>query len=480
LLAVAAAAATAALAIHHVAQARDGGVTDLELVAAGAFLWLVFTALGPYLHRDIASPEQGSADELYLAGLRVTVVVPAHNEDPAMFRAMLDSVAAQTRLPQRIHVVENGDPAAGYKPSLRPAFEAWATAAPAGLETRYTFHPVAGKREAQAVAIEADPQADIFHTVDSDVELDPEAVERGLAAFRRRRVMGVAGLLIGRNIRQPRRPGEPSAAHLGRRLLTRLVELSFVCSFLNGRASWSLLGSVGVNSGGHSMYRAWAVRKYLRHYLTHTVAGRRMSYGDDAMMTRYALLEGECVFQMGSWGYTLHPENLRHLRKQRTRWWRSFFWGNLWLLRVFPLTRAIWWLTAWKFVAFVWLTVAVPLVLVVGPVRSGMDGEIRIPWLFAAWLTGVAYLSMARYMAIRRPGESLRSHLLTWALAPLSAALNLYIGWALQYVGLFTCLRTDWSTRQAVEVGLDRGTPAAGVDEPTVQLPILREAVSRR
>jgi hyaluronan synthase len=427
LLAVAAAAATAALAIHHVAQARDGGVTDLELVAAGAFLWLVFTALGPYLHRDIASPEQGSADELYLAGLRVTVVVPAHNEDPAMFRAMLDSVAAQTRLPQRIHVVENGDPAAGYKPSLRPAFEAWATAAPAGLETRYTFH-----------------------------------------------------LLIGRNIRQPRRPGEPSAAHLGRRLLTRLVELSFVCSFLNGRASWSLLGSVGVNSGGHSMYRAWAVRKYLRHYLTHTVAGRRMSYGDDAMMTRYALLEGECVFQMGSWGYTLHPENLRHLRKQRTRWWRSFFWGNLWLLRVFPLTRAIWWLTAWKFVAFVWLTVAVPLVLVVGPVRSGMDGEIRIPWLFAAWLTGVAYLSMARYMAIRRPGESLRSHLLTWALAPLSAALNLYIGWALQYVGLFTCLRTDWSTRQAVEVGLDRGTPAAGVDEPTVQLPILREAVSRR
>jgi hypothetical protein len=32
--------------------------------------------------------------------------------------------------------------------------------------------------------------------------------------------------------------------------------------------------------------------------LTHTVAGRKMSSGDDDMMTRYALLEGKAVIQI--------------------------------------------------------------------------------------------------------------------------------------------------------------------------------------
>lgn len=456
-IAAAAAAAIAGLAIHHVTQASADGFTNLELVAFAAFLWLTFTALGPYLHRDV--PAASGRVAAMLDRLRVTVVIPAHNEDPAMFRAMLDSLAAQTRLPQRVHVVENGDPEAGYRPTLREVFSAWQLTAPAEVETQYDFHPVAGKREAQAVAFRADPTADVFHTVDSDVELDAEAIERGILPFRSRRVMGVAGLLIGRNIRRPRPDGDRESVrgrvrHASRNLLTRVVELSFVCSFLNGRASWSLLGSVGVNSGGHSFYRASVVRAYLHHYLTHTIAGRRMSYGDDAMLTRYALLEGSCVFQMGSYGYTLHPENMGHLTKQRLRWWRSFFWGNVWLLRAFPATRAIWWLTAWKFVSFAWMSIAVPLVLFVGPARDAAAGVLDLPWEFFAWLAGVAYVSTARYLAIRRPGESLRSHLFTWALAPLSALLSLYIGFALQYAGLATCLRTGWSTRQRVEVGL--------------------------
>jgi hyaluronan synthase len=192
------------------------------------------------------------------------------------------------------------------------------------------------------------------------------------------------------------------------------------------------------------------VRRFLDHYLAHTVAGRVMPYGDDAMMTRYAMLAGRTVLQVDSWGYTLHPENLNHLTRQRVRWWRSFFWGNLWLLRAFPVTKVIWWMVAWRFVAFAWLTVAVPAVLLVGPTVHGV-----LPWMFLAWVVGVSYLTNARYLTIRRPGEGFGSHLITWLLAPLSGFLNLYLGFVLQYWGLFTCLKTGWGTRQKVEVGAE-------------------------
>lgn len=445
-VAIAAFAAAGALAAHHAWSIRANGLTDLQLICTASFAWLAFTAILPYFHRDIPLPPRGSPGRHQLHhGLRVTAIVPAHNEDPTMFRAMLDSLVNQSRQPERIHVIENGDPRRGYTPTLGGVFDQWRRdVCPPQVEAVYSFNPIPDKREAQAVAIRADQTADVYMTIDSDCTASKHAIAYGVAPFLRRRVTSVAGLLLGLN--------------RTRNLLTRLVEPSFVCASLNGRASASMVGGVGVNSGGLAFYRGRVVRQYLDHYLTHTVAGRKISNGDDAMLTRYAALEGDTVFQANCWGYTLHPEKLSHLTKQRVRWWRSFFWGNIWLIRAFPARRGLWWLTVWQFVSFLWMTAALPIAAIVRPVETG-----RVAWFVLAWAVALSYLSTARYLTIARPGESFRAHLAMWALAPLAAPLTLYLGFVLSYVGLFTCLKTGWSTRQTVDVGFGASGAAVPV-----------------
>lgn len=432
--------AAATWGFYHTFKLVDGSVTNLELIVVVAFGFLVFTSIVPYFHRDSGRgvhrpgrhrPGGQRAVEYVLT------IVPAHNEDPAMFLAMLDSLAIQTRPPDRLHVVENGNPEDGYVPALEGPLANWRRATQPPFEVLYDFNPVGDKREAQSIALRACPRATIHHTLDSDVELgDAHAMQRGLEPFADLKVMSVCGFLLGRN--------------QGKSLLTRLIDLGFIGSFLNGRASYSMVGSVSVNTGGLAFYRAEVMNKYLGHYLGHRIFGRKMSYGDDAMWTRYAMLEGRTLFQRDAWGYTLHPEKMRHLRKQRTRWHRSWFWGNLWLIRHFNPLTPVWLLTLWQMTSFVWFSFAIPYVVLVSPIRDG-----HIAWLFFAWLALVGYLTTLPYLTVRRPDMPLREQLFNWALSPLSVLLNFYIGWALRYVGLFTCLQTGWGTRQRVEVGLD-------------------------
>ena len=447
-VAVVAFTAAAGLAVHHAISIREYGWTDLRLICTVAFAWLVFTSIFPYLHRDVPLPAEGSHAAAMLDRLFVTVIVPAHNEDHAMFRAMLDSLGAQTRMPNRLHVVENGNP--GYRPSLEPILRRWAAEGHAGrMEIRYDFNPIGDKRHAQAVAFRQDDESDIIVTIDSDVKLAPTAIAAGLAAFRNSRTACVTGMLVGLNTNA--------------NLLTRLVEPAFVCAYLNGRAAHSLLRSVAVNSGALSFYRSAIWHKYMDHYLTHTVAGRKMKSGDDAMMTRYALLEGEALFQSGCWGYTLHPEKLGQLTSQRTRWWRSLFWGGVWTLRVFRPTRFVWWSTMWSFLSMAWMAVVIPFVLVVRPVVTG-----DAPWQIAAWAFGLTYITGARYLTIARPGEPFRAHLGLWALAPLASLLNFYTGFCLAYVGLFTCLKDGWGSRSTVLAY----RPATATDLPAPPQPL--------
>lgn len=414
------------MALHHLGQILDG-ISSQEIIFAASFAWLLFMAVLPYFHSDMVPTAEQREKALRL---RINVTIPAHNEDPAMFLRGLNSLVGQTVLPHRIHVVENGY----TERKLEAVFNEWAaTSCPPGVEALYDLLPDPSKKDAQAFAWAQDPSADVWATVDSDVQLDAGALENGIAPFADDKVTSVAGLLIGLNHRK--------------NLLTRLVEAPYVNSSIGGRAAYSLLRSVNVNCGALAFYRASAVRKYVHHYLNHTVLGRKFPYGDDAMMTRYALNEGHAVIQNSSWGYTLHPENIRHLTKQRLRWWRSFFWGNEWLLSFFKPTTPIWWLTAFKFASFVGYTIVIPLVIV----RSFQHG---FTFGFLIWgLLAAGLLSQLRYFMIKRPDESFWSQLYTVALSPLSSALNVYLGFVLAYVGCFTFLKTGWSTRKTVEVG---------------------------
>lgn len=272
------------------------------------FLWLLFSLGASALHRDVKLTPQ---EERSLDDKRVNVVIPLKNEDPEAFRQLLESISKQSRLPQKVHVVDNGS----NNDDCHRVFLTWGRNRPISIEAVYDTTGPIGKRGAQALAFDADLEADYFVTVDSDTILDVHSIARGIAPFFKPEITSVAGLLLTLN-------GQKN-------LLTRLVDLSFTTSFLNGRASWSRLGSVVVNCGGLAFYRATVVRKYQDEYVNQKVLGRRVSSGDDRMLTCYALLEGKTVIQESSIAYTLMPENISHLTRQRVRWWRSFFWGGV-------------------------------------------------------------------------------------------------------------------------------------------------------
>lgn len=437
-IALALATALALFALHHLEQAHEDR-TVLVLVNLLGFAWVVFNLVASHVHQDtrVRPRAQRILDEL-----RVSVVVPVYNEDPATFRAMLESLSRQSRPVQRLHVVDDGSETR----DCENEFYEWLPTAPHGLEAVYTTIPNSKKRHAQAVAFEADPAADIWVTIDSDTVLDAHAIRQGLIPFARPKVNAVAGTLVALNDRT--------------NLLTRLVDLGFTLSFLNGRASWSLLRSVVVSCGGLAFYRGAIVRKYLPRYLTQEIWGRRVISGDDRMMTCYALLDGHTVLQESSIGYTLVPENISHLTRQRIRWWRSFFWGGGWLIQNFPLTKPAWWLVVWQFVSFVLFSFALPMMLVIHPIQSG-----NVPWEFFIYLSLLAYARSVRYLVLKRPDQSPSQQLITFLLAPVSSLLHLYLCSVLQYVGLFTFRKTGWSTRQKVEVAMNLNTPPKGEAE---------------
>lgn len=424
------AAALTAYGHHHFAQTIHQPSRLVAIDTLG-FLWLAFSLIAAHTHLDVRPSRRQTRQ---LDERRVTVIVPLKNEDPPTFRALLDSLTAQSRLPQRLHVIDNGS----TNDDCQAVFADWWPTA-GGMEVEYTVTGAIGKRAAQVLAFDADLKADIFVTLDSDTVLDPNAIAEGIAPFSRTDVTSVAGLLLCLN--------------QSKNLLTRLVDLSFVMSFLNGRAAWSRLGSVVVNCGGLAFYRADVVRKYQGQYVTQTVWGRRVASGDDRMLTCYALLEGRTVIQERAIGYTLLPERMSHLVRQRIRWWRSFFWGGTWLIKTFPITKPAWGMVLWQFASFALYTFVLPLVLIVHPVEAR---GLTVPFLI--YMAGLSYVRSVRYLVIRRPDQTYASQLLSFALAPLASLLNVFLCSILQYVGLFTFLKTGWSTRATVEVGI-AGTP---------------------
>lgn len=394
-----------------------------------SFVWLVIIIVAAHFNRPVRGPAPN---------MRVGVVIPSHNEDPEMLKAMLASLDIQSVLPIAVYFVENGE----TNGEAKEIFTSWQqqTHIP---RTYFIHREEAGKRPAQVVAFEQErdqpnPVA-IFVTVDGDTELDPIAIHEGLKPFADPSVMSVAGLLIGKN--------------RDRNLLTRILDIGFVSSFMNGRAAWSSFGSVAVNCGGLAFYRSWVVWKYLHEYANQTLFGKPVNSGDDRMLTAFAALEGRTVFQETSVAYTLLPVNMGHLTRQRGRWWRSFWWGGIWLIRRFSPTRAIWWLVASQYVTFALYAVMFPLILIVDPIMNR-----QFPWLFFVYITGLSYIRSARTLAVGRSDQTLTSQLLSFVLlSPLVTILNLWLCTLLQWWGLVTFYETDWRTRQKVEVGL---TPA--------------------
>lgn len=429
------------LLVNHLAYASK--LTNLALCFT--FMWAhlaLKTAASLAARPHVASPG------VDLDALSVDVVVPCYNEDPALLAAGLRSFAAQDRLPRAVWVIDDGSAVGGVDNLVLEEPEvisAIAELRAAGIDVRTVRQANAGKRHAQANAF-AQSDADVFVTVDSDTVLRRDALSKILVPFSRPTVMSVGGTAYGQNY--------------SRSLLTRVIEMQFVMSFIQGRMAEGAFGSVRVNCGIFAAYRGAPVRENLDRYLNQTFLGRPVRAGDDRMLTLFAKERGRAEFQPEAIAYSALPVKMSHLVRQRLRWCRSFCWGTLWFLRR-PVNSADFIFTLTQVLALAMYGIAMT-----SAALGTLIGAISPSLLWSTVLTSVAIglVSHSRYVLLARLDEPLWQRLLTWWVSPLTSLLSFVVLLPLYFVAIFSPRpQRTWGTRAQVEVGLDAqgaGLPA--------------------
>src|SRR5580704_1792460 len=202
-----------------------------------------------------------SRQQRQLDQLAVTVVIPCYNEDAAILDRTIASVMRQTRLPQHVEVIDDGS-----KVDYAGVREWWEARSPLGVRFTWVRQENAGKKHAQAVTFLSDHAADIFVTIDSDSALDSRAISEGLKPFGDPRVVSVAGL--------------ETAINYGANLLTRAISARSVAFQLFAMSAQSMAGgSVLINPGAFSLYRAWLIRSVVPAYLGETFFGMPVTLG---------------------------------------------------------------------------------------------------------------------------------------------------------------------------------------------------------
>ncbi|MFJ6730045.1 glycosyltransferase [Streptomyces sp. NPDC091281] len=444
-------------AVHHGLQAAHyGGPNSSRLAAVWGATFLLLAAQTLMYHlerpRRITPRARRRLDALHTA-----VLLPVFNEDPGYLRLALESMLAQTRRPDSVHIVDDGSTNSAYAD-----IRTWWTqaAAVAGITTSWQRTPNHGKRHAQAAAAVAAPQADVYVTLDSDSCLAPTALEEILLPFAAARVQSVAGIVLATNARH--------------NLLTRVGDLWFTTGQLTDRSALSTVGAVLVNSGPLAAYRAAVVRDNLDSYLNERFMGRPVMFSDDSLLTLYALLRGRAVQQPTAVAFTALPERPRHFLRMYLRWMRGSTIRSVWRFRYLPLTGWPYWAHLLRWVQLALSTGVVGWLLIVDPIAYGHTPPasfLAVPFLIG-WAQGL------RYLSISRSDETLAGRTITWLLMPLAVISSWTILRAMRWYGMATCYRTGWGTRQdGAEVALTSqaaAAPAALPDDDTAEIPVAK------
>lgn len=395
-----------------------------------SFLWNAFLIFSSMQYRPYVIEKD---NRHLLKQFFMVVVVPVYNEDKEAFQQTLKSISNQTLLPRVVYIVEDGSKEEYRQEEL---VRAWAKDCPFKVIYKYTEN--AGKRNAQSHAFKDYlNQADLFLTMDSDTVLDERAIEEATIPFIDEKVTSVAGLLLSMNVKK---------------FISKLLSISFPSSFTAGRASASIYNSVAVSCGGLAVYRVNVIKKYLDYYLNQYIFGQRAMFGDDRMLTHYASLLGKTVYQETAIGYTLMPENISHLSRQRIRWWKSFWWGGMFIIRHHSPRYTIWWTIVAQYICQVLYSVVFPLILIINPIKNG-----EFPWFVLIYMIVLGYIRCVRILDIKNSkGEKYISLVKYILYTPFSTMLNLYLATILSYYGFIMMWRVStWGTREKVEVGLD-------------------------
>jgi hyaluronan synthase len=367
-----------------------------------------------------------------LGALKVTVVIPCYNEDPAILDRTIYSLFRQSRRPGHVVVVDDGSTCDYTAVRAR-----WELPWPAGTRFTWLRQANAGKKHAQAAAWACDPDADVFVTIDSDSALDQRAIEEGLKPFADPGIVSVAGLEMAYNY--------------GKNLLTRAIaarSLGFQLFAMSAQSTAN--GNVIINPGAFSLYRAWLIRKITPAYLGETFFGVPVTLGDDTALTMFALCYGRAVHQPTAVSMPVYPEKLSHHLRQWTRWMRASTIRTFWRIRYLPIRSYGWVFVVyqqWAFYTSVAVTVAIPLAW---PATKNLAIAGGIALMIWPWTVAV------RLATVRRSDQGLVAKLAGIALMPVAALWYLLVLRQIRFYGIATCYRQGWVTREKVEVTISR------------------------
>jgi len=409
----------------------------LASVPATAFRAVSFVL--SWFDKPVAASQAGRER---LDRLKVTVAVPVYNEDPGLLDRCLFALMNQTRPVQLIWVIDDGS-----KADYTELARYWTGIWPNGTEIRWMRQLNQGKRKAHAVVFEADPDADIFVTVDSDTTLDLNAIEEGLKPFQRRRVMSVAGIEMGFNATT--------------NFLTRLqCSLQLYAQAVIG-AAWSVAGDMYTNRGPFALYRARMVREFLPVYKDETFFGRRVILGDDSLLSLCASSKGTSVQQLSAFGLTMWPETYGHHLRQRLRWARGRAVRNFWRIKYRPFLSYCWWFTVTGIHGFLLSLGLVTLLVESWPVSQQVVARTVLAIMILSVPNGL------RTLCFRRSDETWADRALLVLIRPIAAIWSgAVLARIVRGLGTLTLLKQGWTTRQhGAELALEPATPLAAVDE---------------
>lgn len=380
------------------------------------------------------TPDESDTDEVrdVLANAKVAVVITLYNEDPTAFSQCLDSLLAQTRLPDAVTVVDDCSPDVRGKKIAHE--RAWEFAA-RGIDFHVIeFEKNLGKRDGLAAGYRRTPDAFAYMCLDSDTLLERTAMVRLLRPFAKPDVTAVTGCVL--------------AANRTKNLLTRLLDLRYAYSFLGERAAYALIGSVLCVPGAGGMYLGTAVRKHLDAWLHQRFLGRPCTYGDDRHMTFWCLKEGRVLLAPDALAWTYVPERLSHFLRQQIRWSKSFFRESVWMLGRMTPKRACWWMTLIEMVTWAVFTAALLYSLAVHPALTGKFA----PWSYIGSAILLSYARSGHYTGAEHPGMGWTARVAGLLLAPLYGIIHITLLLPLRLYALATLRDASWGTRQSVEV----------------------------
>jgi hyaluronan synthase/N-acetylglucosaminyltransferase len=344
---------------------------------------------------------------------RVTVVVPAYNEDPALLHRCLLSIDRQDFPEIETIVVDDGS---SNVEQLLPVHDEFSK----GRFRVVLREDNTGKRNCQAVVFEH-ALGDIVITIDSDTVLAPDAIRKIVRRFQDPNVGAVTG-----NV---------EVINHGQNLLTRLIGFRYWTAFNQERAAQSYFGVVMCASGPFSAYRRTIIDEVREAYINQRFLGRHCTFGDDRHLTNLVLGLGyDVVYDEAAVARTKAPSRIREYVRQQNRWNKSFYREILWTAKFVHKRNAYMGLD-------LGLQTIMPFALVFALGLTAYSAVVNPAtlWRYGAIVVGIGF--------VRALYGLLRTHRPGFLLFTLYGFIHVFLLIPVRLYALATIGRSGWGTR---------------------------------